>query len=366
MSAVYSVAYLMKFDDVGSSEMTTVWKYLPILKWKQGERIALRELVSAHWEVTVPLIEIMPNPVGQDPASFREAIDAVGQEMEGAIPEGKSIAIDTRYVDPAYGHQAKLLFAVCKRITRKSTRLIIPVISESMSALNLSPLADEFPEIILRIHTSSVDPMQVAGFVANLTKQGYTKKRIHILVDQFSIVKEDVGAKTAAVMPFLQESFAVGCRSVTLGGGAFPINLTGYKQGAHTIPRVEWLVWSQVQKTREFPELRYADYTVTNPEMPVAVDPLQLNPSIAIRYAGPTDWHLFKGGGFKGGQPGTYQNLCKLLMMNPVYSGPGFSFGDGEFAKKAASTKVPNPNGNPSSWRKEATNHHIALVVSKL
>ncbi|TAK90340.1 MAG: hypothetical protein EPO06_08660 [Burkholderiaceae bacterium] len=346
--------------------MSTTWKYLPILKWKQGERIALRELFDAHWEVTVPLIEVMSEPVGQDSTSFRAGMDEVGRKMEAAIPDGKPIAIDARYVDPAYGSQAKLLFAVCKRIARTSKRAIIPVVSETMTALNLSQLEEEFPEVILRIHTPSVAPMQITGFVANLTGQGYTKKRIHILVDQFSIVKEDVGAKTAAVKPFLQEAFAVGCRSVTLSGGAFPINLTGYKQGAHTIPRVEWQVWSRIQKTREFPGLRYADYTVSNPAMPPAIDPLQLNPSIAIRYAGPTDWHLFKGGGFKGGRPGTYQGLCKLLMIDPVYSGSGFSFGDSEYAKKMASPKKPNPNGNPSSWRKEATSHHIAFVVSKL
>jgi hypothetical protein len=286
--------------------------------------------------------------------------------MGVAIPQDKSVAIDTRYVDPVYQNQVKLLFAVCKRISKTAKREVIPVVSETMSGLSLSHLADEFPEVLLRIHTPSVAPLQVAGFVVNLVKSGYSKKRIHILIDQFSIVKEDVSARVVSVKPFLREAFATGCKSVTLGGGAFPINLTGYKQGMHTIPRIEWQVWSQIQKTKDFPELRYSDYTVTNPEMPPAVDPKQLNPSIAIRYAGSTDWCLFKGGGFKGGKPGTYAGLCKLLVMNSVYSGTNFSFGDGEYSKKALSKKVPNPNGNPSSWRKEATNHHIALVVSKL
>ncbi len=61
-----------------------------------------------------------------------------------------------------------------------------------MRSLNLSQLADEFPEVILRIHTPSVDPIQISGFVANLTGHGFNKKYIHILVELFSIVKEDV------------------------------------------------------------------------------------------------------------------------------------------------------------------------------
>lgn len=346
--------------------MSVVWKYLPILKWKQGERIALREMYEEHWEVTVPLVELMAEPYSQDLTAFKAKIDATGHEIEDATPEGQVIAIDTRYVDPAYHNQVKLLLSVCKRIAKASNRQVIPVVSEAMSSLDISRLAEEFPDVVLRIHTPSVLPMQLPGYVDDLVKSGYAKTGIHILIDQFSIVKEDVSAKTALAKLFLKEAFTTGCSSVSLGGGAFPIDLTGYKQGMHTIPRVEWQVWTRIQRSGEFPELRYSDYTVTNPAMPPAVDPSQLNPSIAIRYAGPTEWHLYKGGGFKGAKSGTYAALCKLLVIDPVFSGAPFSFGDGEYAKKAASTKTPNRNGNPSSWRKEATSHHIAFVVSKL
>lgn len=170
--------------------MTTAWKYLPILKWKQGERIALREMFDEHWEATVPLIEVMPEPIGQDPASFRSGIDAVGREMGVAIPQDKSVAIDTRYVDPVYQNQVKLLFAVCKRISKTAKREVIPVVSETMSGLSLSNLANEFSEVLLRIHTPSVAPLQVAGFVANLVKSGYSKKRIHILLTNFRSLKK--------------------------------------------------------------------------------------------------------------------------------------------------------------------------------
>jgi hypothetical protein len=40
-------------------EAMTEWKYLPILKWNQGERIALRNLKGSRWDGLVPLIELL-------------------------------------------------------------------------------------------------------------------------------------------------------------------------------------------------------------------------------------------------------------------------------------------------------------------
>lgn len=40
--------------------MTTQWKYLPILKWKQGERIALKNLSKGQWAEMVVLLELSP------------------------------------------------------------------------------------------------------------------------------------------------------------------------------------------------------------------------------------------------------------------------------------------------------------------
>ncbi|MCW5651021.1 MAG: hypothetical protein KIS62_14845 [Ramlibacter sp.] len=40
--------------------MAETWKYIPILKWKQGERIALRNLTPLQWNEMTPLLELLP------------------------------------------------------------------------------------------------------------------------------------------------------------------------------------------------------------------------------------------------------------------------------------------------------------------
>jgi Beta protein len=93
------------------------------------------------------------------------------------------------------------------------------------------------------------------------------------------------------------------------------------------------------------------------------LDPKMMNPSVAIRYAADGFWRLFKAGGFKKGKPDQYKNLSILLLGDPVYSGAAFSYGD-ECYDKTANAKLGN--GNPSSWRRDATNHHLVLTATAL
>jgi len=52
----------------------TEWKYLPILKWKQGERIALRNLTRDQWKGVTPLIELLPIAAAPNFASLQATL----------------------------------------------------------------------------------------------------------------------------------------------------------------------------------------------------------------------------------------------------------------------------------------------------
>ena len=74
---------------------------------------------------------------------------------------------------------------------------------------------------------------------------------------------------------------------------------------------------------------------------------------------------MLKAGGFKRGKPNQYRDLCQLLMGDADYSGPTFSFGDGHYEKVATGPAGKN-NGNPSSWRRDATSHHLVFAATAL
>lgn len=344
--------------------MATEWRYLPILKWKQGERIALRELTPAQWQGILPVLELPAVPGDLRPA-LPEYVAKMAKHFQGTFPEDKPIGIDIRFVAPSLPRQSKLLANLCQRLALGAERTIIPVIADTMMADNVADIAllSEFQECILRIQTPMVDPVQIPHYVNILKAAGIAKRRIHLLIDQYSIVREDPATKFAELVPFLGGALAAGCASVTVAGGSFPMNLIGFKQGMYSIPRVEWAIWQRLRKVDDFAKVRFGDYAVTNPAPLPNLDPTEVNPSVAIRYAVVHEWKLFKAGGFKNGKPNQYKNLCLLLLGDTDYSGDTFSFGDGCYAK-AAVGKLKG--GNPSSWRRDATNHHLVLTASQL
>jgi hypothetical protein len=347
----------------------TEWKYLPILKWKQGERIALRNLKGDQWDGVVPLIELQPITAAPNFPSLQAALpiylDKIAKDLAKALPEKTACAIDTRYVSTGYPKQAQLLSAVSLRLGKLTDRQILPVITSALvqsEAAQLERIAERFAECIVRIDVPSVDVTQVQPII-ELVKDAFKKGAVHVVVDQFSLVGKDSKVMVTAIKPYLDEAVACKSSSVTIAGGSFPVNLIGFKQGTFDVERVEWKVWKQIHKGSAYADVRYSDYCVTNPALSPEMDPTQMNPSVAIRYAADGHWRLFKAGGFKKGAPNQYMALCQLLISDEVYTDPTYSYGDKCYAD-AARAKLGN--GNPSSWRRDATNHHLVLTQRAL
>lgn len=347
--------------------MASIWKYLPILKWKQGERIALSKLTGAQWSGIAPLVEILP--VDPKKGTLSETLvpylTKIGGQMAKAIPQEVPIAIDVRYLMPTYGKQIQVLASTCKRLAASTNRQIIPVISETMLAqpAGLPELAKTFELFALRIRTHMVTADQIQDFVKIVVGAGIARSKLHLVVDQFSIVGATADACAAAVRPYLDEALATGCASTTLAGGSFPLNLVGRKQGLHDIERVEWTVWKSLVAEPDYARVLFSDYTVSNPAPAPEIDPTMMNPSVAIRYASDGFWRLFKAGGFKKGKQDQYKNLCILLKGDPVYSGASFSFGDDCYDKASVGLLG---NGNPTSWRRDAASHHLVFTAAAL
>ncbi|CAN7760831.1 beta family protein [Pseudorhodoferax sp. LjRoot39] len=347
----------------------TEWKYLPILKWKQGERIALRHLQPAQLEGLTPLIELLPISAAPNFASLQTAlttyVDKIANDMRKDLPEGAPFACDTRYVSTGYPKQVPLLNAVCTRLAKVTERPVLPVITSALvqsEGDQLYRLAERFEECIVRIDTPNVVAAQVQPII-EIVKEAFNNKGVHVVIDQFSLVGKESMVMAAMVQPYLDEALASNSASVTVAGGSFPVNLIGFKQGSFDIDRVEWKVWKQIRRGGSYSTVRYSDYSVTHPALAPDMDPRQTNPSVAIRYAADGHWRLFKAGGFKKGAPDQYRALCQLLLGDAVYSGPTFSHGD-KWYDDAASARLGN--GNPSSWRRDATNHHLVLTQRAL
>lgn len=185
----------------------TEWKYLPILKWKQGERIALRNLKGDQWDGVVPLIELQPIAAAPNFPSLQAALpdylDKIAKDLGKALPESTACAIDTRYVSTGYPKQAQLLQAVSLRLGKLTDRQILPVITSALvqsEAAQLERIAERFDECIVRIDAPSVDVTQVQPII-ELVKDAFKKGTVHVVVDQFSLVGKDSKVMATTIRP---------------------------------------------------------------------------------------------------------------------------------------------------------------------
>lgn len=340
--------------------------YMPILKWKQGEQIALRHISDSDRLVTLPLVEFQPL-VAKGANTLGEAIKAdvakAVLNLTKAKADAHPIAIDTNAYLPDPARQAKTLATVCGHFAKKNI-LVFPVLHPSMVSSSPADVVSlkSFDDVVLRIRTPTCLPQQVGVMISDvcsiLEKESF---RLHILLDMGSIVGGNSASLISSTTPYVAEVIKSDkAKSITLAGGSFPFNLTGIQKGISAISRVEWLVWTKLLKKFEQNKICFGDYAVTNPDPLEEIDPTKINPSAAIRYALKDEWMLLKAGGVRSNGFEQYNDLCTLLLSDPAYSGKTFSFGDGKYhehAQPEAST------GNLSTWRRDATSHHLALTA---
>lgn len=341
--------------------------YVPILKWKQGEQHALRQLKAIDRARLLPLIELQPVSATTK-LSLAEALKlAVSKTSVALIKAGGDkhpVAIDTHMMIPTYSSQANLLFAICQRLT-KDGLLVWPVLTPEIlvdAKANLGRFAT-YNDVVLRLQKATLLDSQVKELVSLARKAiSNAKLRLHVVIDLRATVGENSAALATATIPYLGAALAAeGVHTVTLTGGGFPINLMGIPKGISEIERVEWSVWHKARKRLGDSALKFGDYTVTNPKLQEDLDPTKINPSAAIRYALDDKWMVLKAGGTRSAAGfGQYNDLCALLVAHPSFAGEGYSYGDDQFiAHSAAGGKT----GNLTTWRRDATNHHLVLAA---
>lgn len=85
--------------------------------------------------------------------------------------------------------------------------------------------------------------------------------------------------------------------------------------------------------------------------------------SASVRYTGGSNYIVAKGRAvdLHGWEQTT--GLCAALVRQPEFMGASFSWGDSYIASRAAGAAK---KGNPMTWRRVGTTHHLTLVTTEL
>jgi Beta protein len=343
--------------------------YVPVLRWKRAEKIALRHLNSADKVLITPLIELIPanfvpgkDRVEKDPA---EVMNCQAEEIRknwGTTPFFIDLGLVERHLPQVAGATHPLDY-LGSRAEIEGIRLIPVTALDRRGPYQdaVMRVASGGSGVCLRL--SARDVLQ-PGFSSNIAA---LVDRLHLEHRQIDVVLDyQVFDRSAANLATLIQQIPniESWRTLTVACGAFPQDLQQFTPGRHTIHREDWISWRTQTAQHLCRKPSFSDYTV---QYGIYIDPpSRSNPSASIRYTLAEEWLIMRGEGiFNEDGPGHEQYIANAMLLcdSDDFYGQGFSYGDGYIFD--VSQGIQN-HGNPETWIRAGINHHITVVARQI
>jgi len=345
--------------------------YVPVLRWKRGERGALRELTDGVKQRTTPLIELPSSlfTLDYEPSNqnTRSMLINVSGDIERAWGKRRAFC-DLGLIPPsaeAIGgqHPVTLLWEYARR---KKLNLV-PTISLRSSARYLAAtfrvIEHDRAGACIRLSVAQLHSSHLRSDLSRLMNEGRLRPdEVDLTIDRGIIYEQSV-----RIPQMLVRVPDIGAwRSLTVLGGSFPKNLTGFSVGQHLRPRLEWRSWLQeaLNQDRAARRPTFGDYTTQHPVY--REPPKRANFSASIRYTTKEDWVVMRGEGVFNDDSAGYAQWpanATLLCERKEFCGPQFSAGDAYIVLR---TKRGASNGNAETWLQAGVNHHMTFAVRQI
>ena len=358
--------------------------YVPILRWKQAERFALRNLREEDRKRITPLIELTPTifkprknheeePRPLDPAQVLESQAKKLLEACGYCPFFLDLRHVAVMVPRARGKVQALEYLA--EISRNYRLALVPVTGLSRTKEYRSSVAkvakDDGRGVCLRITPSEVFDAEVNNTISEFLKSlNLGAESVHLLVDYEANdpAQPDPQALLARI-PQLNK-----WQTLSVASGAFPPDLQGFQPGNKKIPRNDWLAWKKMvsQNKNRLRKPSFSDYTI---QYGLYKEPVEgCNPSVSIRYTLDEEWLIMRGEAPRGRatsnqteiRPGREQwNFHAQLLCDDgkLFYGEGFSWGDAFIHERSVKTEN---HGSPEIWLRAGINHHMTVVSRQI
>jgi hypothetical protein len=348
--------------------------YVPILKGKQAEYLALRELSETVKDGFTPLIEIPSIPydfVNERPAkTIKQHVEKVAQNIEKGWGTNRPVFVDFDFIPPSEvlpdGSQP-LKFVFDQGRTKKLRLVPVTGIDRDREYQNAVKDANDKDGFGICFRLAGEDFDDMADLQLRLEAL-FKHFKVHAhqtdaIIDFESIVNTPASTVLLAAksilagLPFLRD-----WRTLTLAASAFPQDLQKMPaQSITPVARTEWQAWLTLaaNKHRLIRLPTFGDYAIAHP-IPNEMDPRLIRISAQLRYTADNDWLIFKERGAVKHGFDQFNKICRTLIGRAEYKGAAFSAGDKAINNCASPGSNP---GNAQVWRRIGTNHHLTLVV---
>jgi hypothetical protein len=346
--------------------------YVPVLRWKRAERIALKSMFEEDRVRLTPLIELTPRDFSEQRISklggwHAKLADTV-EQIDGCWGRAPffldlwHLGLDAR---PKSGiHPLRAI----GRLAKAGRLSLIPVTGLSRTASYQSAVASVVRTtrqgVSIRLHIKDIRRRTFQRELqSTLSKLGLHPTQVDLLVDYQRIYDSKLNfADLCTRLPDLHR-----WRTFSVISGAFPKDLTGFeKNRQHELQRLDWLTWrDQVTASQKLPRLpTFGDYTIQHAIF--SEPPVMAKFSASIRYTSDEHWVIMRGENvFNDEGPGFAQwpANAQLLCIRPEFCGAAFCYGDEYIEDMSLQTEK---TGNAETWLRAGINHHLTFAVRQI
>jgi hypothetical protein len=356
---------------LGESLVFDKLHYVPILKWRQGEYLALERLTNSIKDWCTPLFELPVEPWDFETSKPKKTLDEHVEKLGARLK--KNWGVRRCFFDSCHipgdaktsdgRHHVLKMFA----LTRSAGANAIPVTGIRRNTSFQTAIAQVMRKdgngACIRLHPEDFEGGLNTALPRLLKLLDGTPGEVDLVIDSEAEVSSMPKAQSLVWAGYVRALPNVkDWRSVTVAGSSFPSSLTPPNNFRPTgdLDRHEWNAYAALVG-RTLPRMpTFGDYAAAAFKTEF-LDPRYIDPNAKVKYTIDGKWVVAVGKKVRATGRGQYQELCKAIRnrMPKVFEGKGYSWGDDFIADCAAG----KGNGGTSTWPSVATNHHVTKVV---
>lgn len=335
------------------------YRYVPMIRSKAGEAVALDHLLPAAKQRMLPVIHLTT----EVPATFLPRFITAWA--------GLPVAVDSTWNFGQTG--TTTAFAATINGLRAAGLPAFPCVEVDAAAGYLATVRQTVAAAPALGVAVKARLNQVANVQAWLAPIGWIPQSTDLIIEAGYLPAVGRGVLDPLVVQHINSLGQVPWRSVTLSASAAPRDFGALVLGPNLIPRLDWQLWQSVspQVNRA---LDYGDFGTSHPDMTDPPGFAMANATVSVKYALDSDWLMIKGRPGRGrtGIPMAQQYLAHAVALraHPTFGGVPGCWADTRIAQIAG--RLPGPGGRPAtsgsrtSWVEIGMNRHLSLIATRL
>lgn len=338
-----------------------MFNYVPILKAKDGELIALRHLNPGTKANLMPLIELQPR---ETPALLGRTLTQIQRGWSSELP--LLLDADKDYLTNNTVSVVDNLRSLSGELATSGFN-VIPVTGLRRNTLFNDMISNVLSKtgngICIRLQSSDWQEVsslenRLRDYVQSLSLH---LSQVDLVFDYEAFLPSYLGTIITSAMTTINSIANIRhYRSLIITATAFPSQPISQPYTIYRFPRSEFRAWSTLVSN---PNIRrkpvFGDYTTVHPALPDIDYRYGIKIAPKIKYATESEWLCLR---WDARDFAHFRNVCDTLVGLPEFNGSDYSWGDSRVAQCAT---TGGRTGNPREWVSIGVNHHLTFVAAQ-